>query len=96
MDLSDLGVGAASATFNSLVLLGTDQMPYISWTQASYVMAANREDLPFLPKGADINALTYDQLVAWAANVHEATGEPKFGFPAGPDGLRHRFFQGYL
>jgi multiple sugar transport system substrate-binding protein len=26
----------------------------------------------------------------------EATGGPKFGFPAGPKGLKHRFFQGYL
>ena len=25
-----------------------------------------------------------------------ATGGPKFGFPAGPEGLKHRFFQGYL
>ena len=26
----------------------------------------------------------------------EATGSPKFGFPAGPKGLKHRFFQGFL
>ena len=96
VDLSDLGVTSASATFNSLGMLGTDQMQYIPWMQASYVMAANREALQYLPEGADLNALTYDQLVAWAAAVHEATGQPRFGFPAGPDGLRHRFFQGYL
>ena len=71
-------------------------MQYIPWMQASYIMAANKEALQYLPDGADINALTYDQLIAWAANVHEATGEPKFGFPAGPKGLKHRFFQGYL
>lgn len=96
VDLSDLGAVASSDTFNNLAMLGTDQMQYIPWMQASYIMAANREALPYLPDGADINALTYDQLIAWAANVHEATGEAKFGFPAGPDGLRHRFFQGYL
>ena len=96
VDLDDLGVSAASATFNSLAMLGTDQMQYIPWMQASYIMAANREALQYLPEGADINALTYDQLIEWAANVHEATGEAKFGFPAGPDGLKHRFFQGYL
>ena len=71
-------------------------MQYIPWMQASYIMAANKEALQYLPDGADIDALTYDQLIEWAANVHEATGEPKFGFPAGPNGLKHRFFQGYL
>ena len=96
VDLSDLGAMASSDTFNTLAMLGTDQMQYIPWMQASYVMAANREALQYLPEGADIDALTYDQLIAWAANVHEQTGEAKFGFPAGPDGLKHRFFQGYL
>ena len=96
IDLSDLGVASASDTFNNLAMLGTDTMQYIPWMQASYIMAANREALQYLPDGADINALTYDQLIEWAANVHEATGEAKFGFPAGPDGLKHRFFQGYL
>ncbi len=96
VDLDDLGLVAASDTFNDLARLGTGQMQYIPWMQASYIMAANREALPYLPEGADIDALTYDQLIEWAANVHEATGDPKFGFPAGPDGLRHRFFQGYL
>lgn len=96
VDLSDLGISASSATFNNLAMLGTDQLQYIPWMQASYIMAANREALQYLPEGADINALSYDQLIAWAAAVHEATGEAKFGFPAGPDGLKHRFFQGYL
>ena len=96
VDLSDMGISAASGTFNSLAMLGTDSMQYIPWMQASYVMAANKEALQYLPDGADINALSYDQLIAWAAAVHEATGEAKFGFPAGPDGLKHRFFQGYL
>ena len=63
--------------------------PPTSWRPTS-------KALEYLPEGADINALTYDQLIAWAANVQEATGEAKFGFPAGPDGLKHRFFQGYL
>ncbi|MEZ5669362.1 MAG: ABC transporter substrate-binding protein [Alphaproteobacteria bacterium] len=96
VDLDDLGIGSASETFNTLARLGTDNLQYIPWMQASYIMAANKEALQYLPDGADINALSYDQLIAWAANVHEATGEPKFGFPAGPDGLKHRFFQGYL
>ncbi|MEM6889260.1 MAG: ABC transporter substrate-binding protein [Pseudomonadota bacterium] len=96
VDLADLGVTSSSDTFNSLAMLGTDSMQYIPWMQASYIMAANKEALQYLPDGADIDALTYDQLIAWAANVHEGVGEPKFGFPAGPKGLKHRFFQGYL
>lgn len=96
VDLGDLGMMAASDTFNELGNLGTDSLQYVPWMQATYLMAANREALQYLPEGADINALTYDQLIAWTANVHEATGEAKFGFPAGPDGLKHRFFQGYL
>jgi len=96
VDLSDLGVTSASGTFNNLAKLGTDGMQYMPWMQASYIMAANKDALQYLPDGADINALTYDQLIAWAANAHEAAGEPKFGFPAGPKGLKHRFFQGYL
>jgi len=96
VDLDDLGVSAASDTFNNLAKLGGDGLQYVPWMQASYIMAANKEALPYLPEGADIDALTYDQLIEWTANVHEATGEPKFGFPAGPKGLKHRFFQGYL
>ncbi|KUP90848.1 ABC transporter substrate-binding protein [Tritonibacter horizontis] len=96
MDLDDLGVASKSETFNNLAKLGTDSLQYIPWMQASYIMAANKEALPYLPEGADIDALTYDQLIAWSKAVHEATGEAKFGFPAGPKGLKHRFFQGYL
>ncbi|MEM7670937.1 MAG: extracellular solute-binding protein, partial [Pseudomonadota bacterium] len=96
VDLDDLGVSAESDTFNTLARLGTDKLQYLPWMQASYIMAANKEALQYLPEGADIDALTYDELIAWAANAHEATGSPKFGFPAGPKGLKHRFFQGYL
>ncbi len=96
VDLDDLGVASASATFNELAKLGTDHLQYIPWMQASYIMAANKKALQYLPEGADINALTYDQLIAWAGNIKTATGEAKFGFPAGPKGLKHRFFQGYL
>lgn len=96
VDLDELGLGAQSDTFNGLAQLGTDAKQYIPWMQASYIMAANTKALEHLPEGADINTLTYDQLIAWATNVKEATGSAKFGFPAGPKGLKHRFFQGYL
>lgn len=85
-----------SPKFMQLGKLGTGEQKYIPWMQATFVMVANRKALPFLPAGADINALTYDQLVQWSKNMAEKTGGPKFGFPAGPSGLKHRFFQGYL
>lgn len=96
VDLDDLKLGSSSATFNNLAKLGTGNLQYIPWMQASYIMAANKKALAHLPRGANIDALTYDQLIEWAGNVKTATGEAKFGFPAGPKGLKHRFFQGYL
>jgi multiple sugar transport system substrate-binding protein len=59
-------------------------------------MAARTEALQYLPEGADINALTWDQVAEWGANMLDATGERLLGFPFGEDGLRHRLFQGYL
>jgi multiple sugar transport system substrate-binding protein len=98
VDLSgiDTGDGAVNETFMKLGMLGTGEQKYMPWMQATYIMAANKKALEHLPDGADINALTYDQLIAWAKAMAEATGGPKFGFPAGPKGLKHRFFQGYL
>jgi len=76
--------------------LGTAHQLYIPWMQASYIMVANKAALPYLPDGADINALSYDQLAAWARAIEQKTGKRLLGFPAGPQGLMHRFFEGYL
>ena len=96
-DLTDLsGIDVGDVKFKDLGMLETSEQKYIPWMQATYVMAANKKALEHLPEGADVMALTYDQLIAWSKNVAEATGSPKFGFPAGPKGLKHRFFQGYL
>jgi multiple sugar transport system substrate-binding protein len=75
---------------------GTAHQLYIPWMQASYIMVANKEALPYLPGGADINALSYDQLAAWASRLQQKTGKRMLGFPAGPQGLMHRFFEGFL
>jgi len=74
----------------------TKNQYYIPWMQASYIMVANKAALPYLPSGADINALSYDQLATWAAALYENTGKRLLGFPAGPQGLMHRFFEGSL
>lgn len=97
VDLSDVELDAVpGAATMALGTLGTTEQKYIPWMQATYVMAAHKQALQYLPEGADLNALTYDQLIAWARAMAEQTGQPRFGFPAGPQGLKHRFFQGYM
>ncbi len=99
-DLVDL-TGAADTAGVTPALMelgtyGTGEQKYIPWMQATFMMVANKKALEYLPEGADINALTYDQLIQWTKTMAEETGGPKFGFPAGPKGLKHRFFQGFM
>jgi multiple sugar transport system substrate-binding protein len=76
-------------------LLGSDDfLYYIPWMQATYIMAAHNDALPYLPNGADINALTWEQFGDWCQNMLEQTGEPRCGLPHA--GLFNRFLQGYL
>ena len=92
--LNDRGFAPA---FMDLAHLGTkDKTYYVPWMQATYVLAINKQALQYLPQGADVNALTYQQLKDWGAATQTATGKRMLGFPAGPKGLLHRFFQGYL
>ena len=91
-ELADLGI---NENFLELGRLGTDQQLYIPWMQATYIMAARQEAMEYLPDGADINDLTWEQFTEWGANIEAETGERRLGFPAGEDGLLHRFFQGY-
>src|SRR5262252_9359384 len=91
--LKDRGIPERLMTLGKF---GTEHQLYIPWMQASYIMVANKQALPYLPTGADINALSYDQLAAWAGAVKEKTGKRLLGFPAGPQGLMHRFFEGFL
>ena len=79
-----------------LAHLGTDHLMYVPWMQATYIMAASKKALQYLPQGAKLETLTYDQLAQWAANAEKATGQRVLGFPAGPTGLMARFFEGYL
>jgi multiple sugar transport system substrate-binding protein len=92
--LTDRGIAPA---FMELAHLGVkDKTYYIPWMQATYVLAVNKKALQYLPAGADVNALTYTQLKDWGAAITKATNKRLLGFPAGPKGLLHRFFQGYL
>ncbi len=76
--------------------LGTNKQLYIPWMQATYIMVASKQALKYLPKGANINALTYAQLLQWAKNMKTKTGQARFGMPVGTNGLINRFIQGYL
>ena len=97
VDLTGVGDAAGIAgPMMELGRLGTGEQKYLPWMQATYVMAANKQALEYLPDGADVDALTYDQLVAWCKAIADGTGSQKCGFPAGPKGLKHRFFQGFL
>ncbi len=89
--LSDRGIPEA---FVELGKLGTDTQYYVPWMQATYIAAANKKALEYLPAGADPEALTWEQFRDWGKNIYEATGEKKLGFPV--DGLLHRFLEGYI
>lgn len=91
--LADRGIPDNLMTLGKL---GTPNQVYIPWMQATYIMAAHKRALDFLPAGANINALTYEQLRAWAAAIQQRTNQRRLGFPAGPRGLMARFFQGYF
>jgi multiple sugar transport system substrate-binding protein len=76
-------------------LLGTqDFLYYVPWMQATYIMAANKQALDYLPAGADINALTWEQFGDWCQNLLDQTGAQRCGLPHA--GLFHRFLEGYL
>jgi multiple sugar transport system substrate-binding protein len=76
-------------------LLGTDDyLYYVPWMQATYIMAAHKDALQYLPAGADLNALTWEQLGQWCQTILSETGEPKCGLPHA--GLFHRFLEGYM
>lgn len=92
--LADRGI---EADLTDLGKLGGATAKYVPWMQASYVVAINKKALQWLPSGADPQKLTYDQLLAWAAAAKKGNGgKAVLGIPAGPKGLYHRFFQGFL
>lgn len=76
---------------------------YIPWTQATYVVAINKEAFKYLPEGLTQNDVlrgslkwTYEALLRWGENLKKAKGTPMLGFPMAPGGLFHRFLHGYI
>lgn len=99
-DVSDVVQQLADRNFPPKILdltkFGGSKNYYVPWAQATYVLAINKKALQYMPQGADVNALTYDQLKTWGTTIASATGQRKVGFPDGPKGLFARFFEGYL
>jgi hypothetical protein len=99
LDLTDLAHDLADRNFNpdflELARLGHGRASYIPWAQSTYLMAARKEAVDMLQDGVDIAALSYDELLSWAARVNREQGGRKLGFPAAQDGLLRRFLQGY-
>ena len=54
----------------------------------------HKDALQYLPEGADVNALTWEQLGEWCKNIYDKTGKARCGFPHA--GLFHRFLEGYM
>ncbi len=75
---------------------GGKQLWYMPWAKATYLMVAHRRALAKLPPGATLDRLSYDELIAWGERLKADTGAPRIGFPAGSNGLIHRFLQGFL
>ncbi len=76
-------------------LLGTeDYLYYVPWMQATYIMAAHKDALQYLPPNADLDNLTWNQFSDWCKAIYEGTGKPLCGLPHA--GLFHRFLQGYM
>jgi multiple sugar transport system substrate-binding protein len=84
-----------SSASKDIAKMGGNSTRFIPFLSNTFQMAAHKRALPYLPQGANINNLTWAQTIQWAKNIKAATGEDKFGLPAGPTGLIHRFFQGY-
>ena len=42
-----------------------------------YLLLANNKTLPYLPAGADIDAITWEEYAQWAVNIAEGEGEGK-------------------
>jgi multiple sugar transport system substrate-binding protein len=64
--------------------------------QATYILGINKQALQYLPSGASVDNITYQQLTQWCKNISDQTGRKRCGLPAGPMSLLHRLIQGYM
>ena len=60
---------------------------FIPFAGDDYALIINRKALDYLPDGVSLNTITYDQLVAWAKNIYDKTGNKMFAIPGVRMGL---------
>mgnify|MGYP000480617943 FL=1 len=60
---------------------------FIPFAGDDYCLIINRAALDYLPAGVSLQEITYEDLVAWLANIHEATGMKAFALPGVRMGL---------
>lgn len=92
-EISDRGF---TQNYLDLASFDGDGLYYVPWMQATYLMVAHRDALAHVPDGVQVSSLTYDQLTGWSERLLDETSQRLLGFPAGGNGLFHRFLQGYL
>lgn len=68
----------------------------LPWMQSGYGWVAHKRALSHLPIGANVDQLSYDQMVIWAQNMSAATHRPRLVLPAGYRGLLHRLVHDHL
>ncbi|MBK7199673.1 hypothetical protein [Candidatus Amarolinea dominans] len=95
IDLAEAFDQPLAPAFMETGLLGSeDYLYYVPWMQATYIMAAHKDAMKYLPSGADVNALTWQQLGAWCKAIFDGEGKALCGLPHA--GLFHRFLEGYM
>ncbi len=94
--LDDLGADRDfSQSIVNASLLGTDDfVHYVPWAQATYIMAATNDSLQYLPEGADVQALSWQEFSQWCQNILDGEGTARCGLPHA--GLFHRFLEGFI
>lgn len=79
--ISGLGITVLGAFNESTKMNGSTY--YIPISADVYLLIANNKALPYLPAGADVEAITWEQYKEWALAIAEVEG-PKVTFPAQP------------
>lgn len=94
--LDDLSADRSFApSMVSAGLLGSeDDLAFIPWAQATYIMGANKQALGYVPTGVDIDNMTWDDFADWCQAILDGEGRPLCGLPRA--GLFHRFLEGYM
>ena len=90
-------IGNAQALLGNMLAIKPILEIHGGVVQEAAKQRTRKKALQWLPSGADVQKLTYDQFLAWMTAAKRGNGgKPVFGFGAGPKGLYHRFFQGFL